>query len=620
MFADAVPLLRLPKGLGTFTYRVPTSLAPRVHRGAYVRIPFRKRQVWGIVTRTHDHSPAGVRATAIRDIRALLPDLTLTDTEVRQIERLAMTTGDSLATVAYLLLPVPPARSVAAAPASAAVRASRIPPAAWATDAASITGDTVAIFHTHPQRMDAIRAFTAAVLRRGRSVSVITPHRVEVDAMSRALADGKPPVTMGTAGGMHAAWQAALAARQPRTVSIATRVGAPFAPDTLGGIIVDLADADGHKQWDAEPRYDARGVTAAIAHELGIPRLLLSVAPRLEEWAHARRRIDLGQPPENGLDIIDLTVTWRSGARGYLTDALVEAIRAAAEQRRGVVILHNRRGRAARLTCRDCHRTVNCPRCEQPLAEDARGLRCRTCAAHSEVPAACPSCESPLVIGHGIGTVRIAELLRERFPDLHIARVDRDDPAPPPRDANITIGSERFLASVAPQVIGPVGLVVILHAERFVRTDDFRADERLLQALRGARAWARTWSARLVVQTTNPDSPPIHALTGPLTAFYRNELEVRRTIGFPPATRLIALDAPTSTDHRAIEDIRRLIERAARGTLRGLGEPTAVRVGRQSRQRITLRLDPGVSDDILAAIAATVPPTWVVDPDPIDLM
>src|SRR2546423_13352908 len=53
-------------------------------------------------------------------------------------------------------------------------------------------------------------------------------------------------------------------------------------------------------------------------------------------------------------------------------------------------------------------------------------LRCHHCGRAAPLPSRCPACGSPRIRYLGGGTERVEREVREAFPELHVARLDRD--------------------------------------------------------------------------------------------------------------------------------------------------------------------------------------------------
>ncbi|MBI4434312.1 hypothetical protein HY635_00635 [Candidatus Uhrbacteria bacterium] len=602
-----------------FTYRVPDHLAPRVTRGAYVRIPFRGQKVWGIVQRCP--STIRVPGTRLRDVLDARTDVTLTNVEVEVLERAAALYRTSIATVALHAVPLPPLRT----------QNERCPKSDLGHQAHENTarnvllrsGLTIAIWDEHQQRDAALRSIARAVTARGQSLLCCTPHRANITALAHIIAPVAPVIVIDRTATRGNAWAAAVASRTTPAVLLGTRAAIWSAPPTLGAIVMDHAESDDHVSWDADPQYDARTVGQWIARERGTPLILMSPAPRAVDWARADYRVDLGDHPQRSptlsvgetapsCSVVDLRQHWRSGARGYLTAEALDAIEASLAAQRVTVILHNRRGLAARITCADCSGTIMCTECGVPYAEHPDGLRCHRCGRTVPTPPTCPACRSPRLSSRGIGTAGIAHALAREYANIPIARIDRDAPAPPPPNARVIVGTERFLHAIAPNFTRAVGAIIIIDAARFVRSDDYRATERLFQALRNVLAWSRTWGARCIIQSTVPDLPALTALQQPIASFYRSELAEREALRYPPATRLIRCTMEEADDLTPIRN---------RANVERIDGPFPARRRPHSASSYTaiIRLRGDVSDDDVVSVLRALPPTIHATVDPISL-
>lgn len=623
MYADVIPLLRLPNELGAFTYRVPDVMTNIVYRGTFVRIPFRGKKNWGIVFRL-SNTPGTTPLSRIRDILAVREDAALTEQELVLIEQTAATFRHSVATTARMFLPQVPVREIAHQSILSHLKRLRINQVSeWARRTLERNGDTIIIPHSHAQRLDAIRDLAACVVRAGKSALIITPHRSWFARIQETLAPVVPTTTFDLALATGAIWRAFVRTRHAPVAIIGTRAAAILAPPNLGAIIIDEAHDDDLKSWDASPRYDARTLTAATARMLRIPRILLSPAPRVVDWTPEAQRLDLGVPGVSSPSgIIDLRAHWSSGGRGLVTDDLIEALTACLDDRRVAIVLHNRRGIAARIICLDCHFTLTCTACGAPITEHPDGGRCARCVS-SHIPiTTCPACRSLQLTGRGEGTVALVRDIQRTLPHTRIARIDRDNPSGIPHDTNVIVCSERFTDALAPTFDRPIGLIAIAHAERLVRGDDYRSTERLLQTLCTTAMWARTWNARFLIQTSDPGALVIRIVTerAPLHTFYRAELEERSVLSYPPATRLISYTTSSREAVSEYAEFQSLLKSEFPAILVQIDGPMKTqRLGSAPMNRVIIRLVGNIDDSALAEITQRIPSTWNIDVDPIDL-
>lgn len=612
---DVIPLIRLPAELPeSFTYGLSADDAPHAVRGAFVRIPFRSQLSWGVVAANPSTVPLPPRR--IRRVLSVYPAAGLTETEIVLASLLAQQGRISTATAITTSIPLPPVRPVL--PKTERGRAyGALSQALWVVKLFSERGaDALCIYDDHESRMRTIRIAAAHALANRLSVLVMVPHRSWIDRIAIML-HPLPTVVLDRGEGKQEQWRNFLRSRQGPIIIVGTRSASCIAPNGLGLIVVDLAESDDHKSWDARPRYDARALTATTASRLAIPRLLLSSAPRVEEWEHAAFRFRVGSTQRLQPTVVDLDAHWRGGGTGMLPPDTLEAITSTLAEGRAVFVLHHRRGRMARTSCRDCQRVVSCTSCQRPLVEHDDGMRCHGCAEVVPKPIACPTCASPHLSNRGMGTRGVVELLARHFPKATIDRVDGDRIAPPRIDAHIIVGTERFLTTFAPLWKVPIGLLVVLHAERCVPADDFRAQERLFQLLRSVTVWMRAWNARAVIQSSDPTQPPLRAVAeDDIRLFYHHEIDERRALRYPPTTRLIRCDLPDRD--ATVHAIDMALSRLPAEWIVARDGPLPSR-SKQRLATLILRVAPQLTDTELATLIRALPASWSVDLDPLAL-
>ena len=156
-----------------------------------------------------------------------------------------------------------------------------------------------------------------------------------------------------------------------------------------------------------------------------------------------------------------------------------------------VLLFLNRRGFSPVLTCHACGWVGDCPHCDARLTlhlADNR-LWCHHCGLTRPIPLACPQCGGLDIRALGQGTERLAGELQALFPDIRVARVDRDSTR---RKGELDRLLAAALAGDYPLLVGTqmlakghhfprVTLVGILDADNGLYGSDFRAAERMAQ-------------------------------------------------------------------------------------------------------------------------------------------
>jgi primosomal protein N' (replication factor Y) len=150
----------------------------------------------------------------------------------------------------------------------------------------------------------------------------------------------------------------------------------------------------------------------------------------------------------------------------------------------------------------------------------------------------------------GIGTERLEQEIRLLFPETQVARMDRDTTSR--RRSHLQIlkrlesGSIDILVGTQMIVKGHdfpnVTFVGVVSADTSLHFPDFRSSERTFQLLTqvAGRAGRGEVFGEVVIQTFNPDHYSIlRAKDQDYMGFYREEIEFRKALEYPPFSRFI---------------------------------------------------------------------------------
>jgi primosomal protein N' (replication factor Y) len=131
-------------------------------------------------------------------------------------------------------------------------------------------------------------------------------------------------------------------------------------------------------------------------------------------------------------EIIDMRAVFARHQKPQIfSDELLAAIADVHGKQEQSIILLNRRGYSSFVLCRSCGESVQCPNCDVTLTyhRSERVIVCHYCNHRQAAPVKCPSCEGKFIYYVGEGTEQIEEQLKQLFPALRIARIDRDTAA-----------------------------------------------------------------------------------------------------------------------------------------------------------------------------------------------
>jgi len=339
---------------------------------------------------------------------------------------------------------------------------------------------------------------------------------------------------------------------------------AVFAPlSDIGLIIVDEEHDASYKQ-EGGLHYSARDLAVVRAQQSGCPALLGSATPSLQSFFNVRTgkytelrltcRVEARPLPE--IRVVDLRQCkdLRGPGRfisGELRQAMVDTL-GRGEQ---VLLFLNRRGFASFPVCAACGSALRCRNCDISLTlhQSANAYQCHYCGFSRPAAAAtCEACGSDKIKRLGLGTEKVEEAVAALFPQARIARMDRDTTQ---RKGAIVDMLKRLRAGEIDVLVGTqmiakghdfpgITLVGILCADLSLSFPDFRAGEHTFQLIAqvAGRAGRGERPGQVILQTYNPEHFSIRtARDQDYDAFYGQEIEFRRALGYPPVTRLVQL-------------------------------------------------------------------------------
>ena len=434
-----------------------------------------------------------------------------------------------------------------------------------------------------------VEAVDRAVSAGGRAIVLVPEIGLAAPTVSRfrvRFGDRVAVLHSGLSGGeRHDAWRRIRNGDAPIVIGARSALFAPVGRAAL--IVVDEEHETAYKQ-DETPRYLARDVAVYRgALEDGVV-VLGSATPSLESRANAEEgkyeRVVLperiGDRPLPKVEIVDLKTVdpVAPGLYRPLADALEETL---AEGDQAILFL-NRRGFSSFLQCLDCGWVPECPNCGISLTYH-RGtprLLCHYCAHETGVPDACGECAGRGLDRRGLGTQQVEEAVAARFPEARIARMDLDTTgakwaharlyrAMQEREIDVLVGTQMIAKGFD---LPGVSLVGVVSADTALHFPDFRATERTFQLLVqvAGRAGRGEKPGRVLVQTWQPENYAILAAAEhDYEGFYRQEIEMRRGLGYPPERRVanvvVSGTEPTSVERGIDRVVRRLRDRLGAG-------------------------------------------------------
>ncbi|MEA3249405.1 MAG: hypothetical protein U9Q03_03545 [Patescibacteria group bacterium] len=558
MFAKVIPAVKLPRTLRAFDYAIPDEYRDFVKRGSWIVVPWRGRPVDGLVIKANEKPEIDAKSIkeilGLGDLHALGEDLT------RLPEWMAARYFVAPATALKAFLPRTPKTLVVRELESEKVRES---------ESYNRKKQRSVIRYASPsEKLEETVRVIQKTIEESRSAVIVTPHVGEVDDIAAKLERKFKEIPIIRVSGRTAdaklrrAWGDILAREQ---VIVVGGRPAVFAPIRNPGLFLLLeSDSGDLRQYDQNPRYDAREVARFRAEHSGADVVFMSHAPRLEEYAKVKagefdytESLGAKELRSLGASLVDVSGN-PLGRDNPLSPVAVERIRDSLHQGKKVLMFLNRKGSAGALACADCGQVFRCDRCGIAESFTDETLHCRRCDTKRQAPDRCAKCGGTTLRPVGMGTTSVADALDRMFPDARVCRHDSesvpsDGSGALPGDADIYVGTRLLLHDAAENDYEGTdwGCVVAVDTDGLLAHPGFRVMEDAWRAVRLMRDIAASSGADLLLQTVDPESSKIRRLLADTDAFMRVEAESRFKSSYPPSGNLITVTIREDDENRA---------------------------------------------------------------------
>ena len=220
-----------------------------------------------------------------------------------------------------------------------------------------------------------------------------------------------------------------------------------------------------------------------------------------------------------------------------------------------VLLFINRQGISSFSVCDNCKNIFRCSNCDRALVYTAEGIyRCIHCSYKTDIFPKCQYCSGNVFKNIGIGTQRVEKEVSSLYPKAIVRRIDTETIKKPKnhesmyrdfseRKIDILIGTQMITKGWD---LPNLGLIGIIDADNLLKIPDFKTDEKAFQNIvqivgRTGRVGSN-FSGKAIIQTFNPENSVITlAAKMDYLSFYEKEIEERKTLSYPPFSRLIKL-------------------------------------------------------------------------------
>jgi primosomal protein N' (replication factor Y) len=347
----------------------------------------------------------------------------------------------------------------------------------------------------------------------------------------------------------------------------------------LGLIIIDEEHETSYKS-EPIPRYHARETAVERAKMTGASVILGSATPSLESFYRAKKgeyqlielKKRVKEKPLPICEVVDLREELKRGNRSILSERLTELMEDRLKKGQQMMLFLNRRGLSGFVSCRACGHVLKCPHCDVSLSLHTGGrMVCHYCGYEEPEPKFCPECGSKYIGGFKAGTQKIEQVVKMRFPQARVLRMDMDTTrgkdgheqilsAFANQEADILIGTQMIVKG---HDFPNVTLVGVLAADMSLHVSDYHGAERTFQLLTQAagRAGRGEMPGNVVIQTYDPQHYSIEtACRQDYEAFYEQEIEYRQMMLYPPVWNMLVILCSSAAEENASEGAQKLSE------------------------------------------------------------
>lgn len=523
------PIPRLDRLLD---YAIPARLADNVVKGGRVRVPLGRgsRLVDGYVIETGTEAQQGV---VLAEIDSVLGNVPVVTPALWSLVRTAATrNGGSASDILRIAVPkraVRAEKNVGISPRELPERqeGSRRVIALDAGVVSTPSGPTLKAFM---DVADIVRETPGGAI-------VVVPDWRDLELLGRALADTEHVVwdSTGTPSERYVRYLQVLSGSARVVIGTRSAVYAPVAD--LGALIV-INESDPLLDEPLSPFVHARDA-AIVRHGIeGGELVFASLTPSVE----LARFTDLEFVESEGRAVTRPQVVLANdptddgfAGKARIPTSAWRAVRDALE--RGPVLVQVARpGFTPAVVCKTCRTPHRCSRCRSPLGGARDGSTvCRVCG-NQPLGLVCAHCGGRELAFAGVGSVRTADELGRAFANTKVILSDAEHRhLEIPRQKALVVATR----GAEPIVDGGYEAVLIVDGERELMKPGLRTTENCLRWWGNAAALT---SATGVVVLANVDGAfGARFASGEWESIVNAELIDRRALGFPPATRAIAV-------------------------------------------------------------------------------
>ncbi len=352
----------------------------------------------------------------------------------------------------------------------------------------------------------------------------------------------------------------------------------------IGTIILEKESSRAYKT-QTRPFLDIRTVVEMLAKEMKARLVIGDTLLRVETlWGEKKGKYAQLSPlkfrslsPAN-CEIVDMKIPQEMKSKEFkiIGDKLKELISNTISNNENLFLFCARKGLSPITICSDCGTVVSCKNCKMPVVlygkkEEAGGAKnifvCNHCREKFDTRITCTHCGGWRLNPMGIGTEKVKEEIEKIFPKANIFIFDKDHVNTQKKaekirnnfygsPGSICIGTEMAI----PYLNQKIENTAVVTLDSYFSIPDFQINEKVFHILLEMRYISLK---EFIIQTRQENTKIFeYATKGNLIDFYRDEIEERKTLGYPPFNKYIkiTLEGEKNTIRKEMEKIKTFFE------------------------------------------------------------
>ena len=322
MFAEVIPLVRLPKNLSYFDYEVPQEIEGQIKIGQMVIVPFRGKKVKGVVKKIKIEAQK-INAPIKKIFKILADEPVIGETHLELLQWITKYYISSLPLVSKTFLPEPPLKKGGRTFSKKNYLAKQL--TVSKSDIMEIKETLILLssnkkfsllhFENFKNKTVVLLKCAEKIIADGGNVLILEPQVPDVLNIFPYFANLFPGRVAMLHGEMSKTeyweeWQKIKNGKAEIVIGTRSALCAPLVRPGL--LIVDNEESSDFKQSDQNPRYDARDAILKMSEITGAKVIFTSQAPRPETYFLAKNRPDgqyfrLGTPAATPVILVDMS-------------------------------------------------------------------------------------------------------------------------------------------------------------------------------------------------------------------------------------------------------------------------------------------------------------------------